>query len=178
VGSRLPSDKQPIDGRRIPITSARVAMAHLIHHWTTLAPLAAAALLVLTTAIGEQPWLFVGCVAAIIAAVLAAVHHAEVIAHRVGEPLGTLVLALAVTVIEAALLLSLLVAGGAGMPFRDFMAAAGGGNLAVAAVWTLAGAIGREADSLQWVLVASLAVPVAITWLAARRSMQSPSRQL
>jgi hypothetical protein len=64
------------------------------------------------------------------------------------------------------------------MPFRDFMAAAGGGNLAVAAVWTLAGAIGREADSLQWVLVASLAVPVAIAWLAARRGMQSPSRQL
>ena len=90
-------------------------MAHLIHHWTTLAPLAAAALLVLTTAIGEPPWLLVGCVAAIITAVLAAVHHAEVIAHRVGEPLGTLVLALAVTVIEAALLLSLLVAGGAGM---------------------------------------------------------------
>jgi len=90
-------------------------MAHLIHHWTTLAPLAAAALLVLTTAIGEQPWLLVGCVAALIAAVLAAVHHAEVIAHRVGEPLGTLVLALAVTVIEAALLLSLLFAGGAEM---------------------------------------------------------------
>ena len=37
------------------------------------------------------------------------------IAHRVGEPLGTLVLALAVTVIEAALLLSLLFAGGPGM---------------------------------------------------------------
>jgi len=67
-------------------------MAHLIHSWTTLAPLAAAARLVLATAIGEQPWLLVGCVAAIIAAVLAAVHHAEVIAHRVGEPLGTLVL--------------------------------------------------------------------------------------
>jgi Ca2+:H+ antiporter len=90
-------------------------MAHLIHHWTTLAPLAATALLVLTSAIGELPWLLVGCGAALIAAVLAAVHHAEVIAHRVGEPLGTLVLALAVTVIEAALLLSLLVAGGAGM---------------------------------------------------------------
>jgi Ca2+:H+ antiporter len=65
-------------------------MAHLIHHWTTLAPLAAAALLVPTTAIGEQPWLLVGCVVALIAAVLAAVHHAEVIAHRVGEPLVTL----------------------------------------------------------------------------------------
>ncbi len=35
-------------------------MAHLIHHWPTLAPLAAAALLALTAAIGEQPWLLVG----------------------------------------------------------------------------------------------------------------------
>jgi Ca2+:H+ antiporter len=86
-----------------------------MHHWTTLAPLAAAAILTLTAALGEQRWLLAGCGAALVAAVLAAVHHAEVIAHRVGEPLGTLVLALAVTVIEAALLLSLLVAGGTGM---------------------------------------------------------------
>jgi Ca2+:H+ antiporter len=90
-------------------------MAHLLNSWTILAPIAAAATLVLTAALGEQPWLLVGCGAVLIAAVLAAVHHAEVIAHRVGEPFGTLVLALAVTVIEAALLLSLLVAGGAGM---------------------------------------------------------------
>ena len=38
----------------------------------------------------------------------AAVHHAEVIAHKVGEPFGTLVLALAVTVIEVALILALM----------------------------------------------------------------------
>jgi Ca2+:H+ antiporter len=37
--------------------------------------------------------------AGLIACVLAAVHHAEVVAHRVGEPFGTLLLALAVTVI-------------------------------------------------------------------------------
>jgi len=80
--------------------------------WTTLAPLAALAMLGLTTTLGELPWLLAGCGVALVAAVLAAVHHAEVIAHRVGEPLGTLVLALAVTVIEAALLLSLLIAGG------------------------------------------------------------------
>ena len=47
-------------------------------------------------------------------AVLSAVHHAEVVAHRTGEPLGTLVLALAVTVIEVALILSLMLAGKAG----------------------------------------------------------------
>jgi Ca2+:H+ antiporter len=46
------------------------------------------------------------------AAVLAAVHHAEVVAHRVGEPFGSLVLAVAVTVIEVALILTLMVSGG------------------------------------------------------------------
>jgi len=44
--------------------------------------------------------------------VLVAVHHAEVIAHRVGEPFGTLVLALAVTCIEASLIVSLMIGGG------------------------------------------------------------------
>jgi Ca2+:H+ antiporter len=47
-----------------------------------------------------------------VGAVIAAVHHAEVIAHRVGEPFGTLVLALAVTVIEVALIVSMMLAGG------------------------------------------------------------------
>jgi Ca2+:H+ antiporter len=51
--------------------------------------------------------------AALIVAVLSAVHHAEVVAHRVGEPFGTLVLALAVTIIEVSLILSLMVSGGA-----------------------------------------------------------------
>jgi Ca2+:H+ antiporter len=48
------------------------------------------------------------------AAVLAAVHHAEVVAHRVGEPFGSLVLAVAVTVIEVALIVTLMVSGGKG----------------------------------------------------------------
>ncbi|WP_117215217.1 calcium:proton antiporter [Allorhizocola rhizosphaerae] len=41
--------------------------------------------------------------------VLAAVHHAEVIAHRVGEPFGSLLLAVAVTVIEVGLIVTLMV---------------------------------------------------------------------
>jgi Ca2+:H+ antiporter len=49
---------------------------------------------------------------ALIASVLAAVHHAEVVAHRTGEPFGTLVLALAVTAIETGLILSMMLAGG------------------------------------------------------------------
>jgi Ca2+:H+ antiporter len=46
--------------------------------------------------------------------VVAAVHHAEVVAHRVGEPFGTLVLAVAITVIEVALIVSMMLAGGPG----------------------------------------------------------------
>ncbi|SCL27005.1 calcium:proton antiporter [Micromonospora inyonensis] len=45
-------------------------------------------------------------------AVLAAVHHAEVVAHRVGEPFGSLILAVAVTVIEVGLIITLMVSGG------------------------------------------------------------------
>ena len=44
--------------------------------------------------------------------VLAAVHHAEVVAHRVGEPFGSLVLAVAVTLIEVGLIVTLMIAGG------------------------------------------------------------------
>ncbi len=47
----------------------------------------------------------------LIGSVVAAVHHAEVVAHRVGEPFGTLVLAVAVTVIEVSLIVSLMLSG-------------------------------------------------------------------
>jgi Ca2+:H+ antiporter len=43
-------------------------------------------------------------------AIFCAVHHAEVIALRIGEPLGSFVLAVAVTVIEAALIISIMIA--------------------------------------------------------------------
>lgn len=81
--------------------------------WTSAVPVLA--LLVLAAAWGrELPPLVVGLVAVLLAgAVLAAVHHAEVVAHRVGEPYGSLVLAVAVTVIEVALIVTLMI-GGAG----------------------------------------------------------------
>lgn len=50
--------------------------------------------------------------AGLVGTVLSAVHHAEVVAHKVGEPYGTLVLALAITVIEVALIVSMMLAGG------------------------------------------------------------------
>ncbi|WP_129718074.1 calcium:proton antiporter [Pedobacter sp. SYP-B3415] len=50
--------------------------------------------------------------ACLVGAVLSAVHHAEVVAHWVGEPFGTLLLALAITVIEVALIVSIMLSGG------------------------------------------------------------------
>ncbi len=51
-------------------------------------------------------------VAALGGTVFSAVHYAEVVAHKVGEPFGTLVLAVAVTVIEVALIVSVLISKG------------------------------------------------------------------
>ena len=44
--------------------------------------------------------------------VMSAVHHSEIIAHRVGEPYGTIILAVSVTVIEVAIIISLMTTGG------------------------------------------------------------------
>jgi Ca2+:H+ antiporter len=76
---------------------------------------------VVLPALGVAAWLVVGKVglellALVLAAVLlgnvaAAVHHAEVVALRAGEPFGTLVLALAVTVIEVGLIVALMLGG-------------------------------------------------------------------
>jgi Ca2+:H+ antiporter len=85
-----------------------------VPRWTWLVPAAAAALLA-ASALGAGGGLLALLSAAGLAgAVVASVHHAEVVAHRVGEPLGTLVLALAVTVIEASLILSMMLSGGPG----------------------------------------------------------------
>ncbi len=51
---------------------------------------------------------------ALFGAVFAAVYHAEVVAHRVGEPFGSVVLALAVTIIEVSLIVSMMISGGPG----------------------------------------------------------------
>ncbi|MFD9861036.1 calcium:proton antiporter [Streptomyces alboflavus] len=84
----------------------------LAARWTTAVPVLGIVLLALTWG-RDLPGVVVGLVTAVLAgAVLAAVHHAEVIAHRVGEPFGSLVLAVAVTIIEVALIVTLMVDGG------------------------------------------------------------------
>lgn len=77
-----------------------------------VAPVAASVFLGLSMVMPGQSFLLALVAIGLFGSVLAAVHHAEVIAHRVGEPFGTLVLALAVTVIEVALIVSMMVAGG------------------------------------------------------------------
>ena len=83
-------------------------------HWTWVMPLVAWAAL-LTVALTGWGGAFLALVAACLAgAVFAAVHHAEIVAHRIGEPYGTLVLAIAVTVIEVALIVSIMLSVGDG----------------------------------------------------------------
>ncbi len=81
--------------------------------WSLLVPIAACVML--AVAWGRPlNWIVISLVAAaLIAAVFVAVHHAEVVAHAVGEPFGTLILALAVTIIEVALIVSMMMSGGA-----------------------------------------------------------------
>ena len=81
--------------------------------WTVLSPVAAALVLVAAFLHLEGPVMLGLIASTLVASVFAAVYHTEVVAHRVGEPYGTLVLALAVTLIEVALIVSLMLAGGA-----------------------------------------------------------------
>lgn len=67
-------------------------------------------LLIVSSAIVPAPLILIAAV--LIATVLAAVHHAELIAHKVGEPFGTLLLAIAVTLIELGLIITLMAAAG------------------------------------------------------------------
>jgi len=81
--------------------------------WAWIVPAAAAALLGAALLLPLGTAVLWVCAPMLIAAVIASVHHAEVVAHRVGEPFGTLVLAISITVIEVALIVSVMLTGGA-----------------------------------------------------------------
>ena len=78
--------------------------------WTWTWPVLAWVILLMTSFLGGGGLIAAAAGVALLANVFAAVYHAEVVAHRVGEPFGTLVLALAVTVIETALIVSVMIA--------------------------------------------------------------------
>ncbi len=79
--------------------------------WTLAAPICAW-ILFACRGLGPGTVFLILMAAGLISSVLAAVHHAEVVAHRVGEPFGALVLAVAVTAIEVALIVSLMLTPG------------------------------------------------------------------
>ncbi len=88
--------------------------------WAWMAPVAAALLLILKFAhiIPDDNGIVLAIAALLLGgAVFAAVHHAEIIALKVGEPFGSIVLAVAVTVIEVALIVSILMGAKAGSEF-------------------------------------------------------------
>jgi Ca2+:H+ antiporter len=74
----------------------------------------------------DAPAVLIPAVVLLLACVFAAVHHAEIVALRVGEPVGSIVLAIAVTVIEVALIVSMMLAAkdGGGALARDTVFAA------------------------------------------------------
>ena len=88
---------------------------HAIQHnpaWTVALPVVGTIILILALVAPGLPGLVPLVSIALMGCVVAAVHHAEVIAHRVGEPFGTLVLAMAVTILEVALIVSMMLSGG------------------------------------------------------------------
>lgn len=123
-------------------------------------------------------WTFLSAIAGIgaictgvvlIGVVFAAVYHAEVVAHRVGEPFGTLVLAVAVTIIEVALIVSIMVEGGPEKAalardtvFAAVMITCGG----IVGVCLLAGGVRHHVQGFQFEgALAALAVLSALTVL-------------
>ncbi len=86
--------------------------AAALPRWTLAAPFVAWIVLGIAYALPGNGLLLALVGVALCAAVFTAVHHAEVVAHRVGEPFGTLVLAVAVTVIEVALIVSVMLTSG------------------------------------------------------------------
>jgi Ca2+:H+ antiporter len=61
--------------------------------------------------LASQTWFIALMSVMLIGGVLSAVHHAEVIAHKTGEPYGSLVLAICVTIIEVSLIISMMLTG-------------------------------------------------------------------
>lgn len=97
-----------------PVETSRMISNTRMPWWTWASPLLALLLLTLAMRNVVTPNAIFATFAgiALISTVFAAVFHAEIIAHRVGEPFGTLVLAVAVTVIEVSLIVFVMLGGG------------------------------------------------------------------
>ena len=83
-------------------------MTKIMKHWLNITPIMALMILLFLLKFPIFGVISIFAFLIMLLSVVASVHHAEVIAHRLGEPFGTLVLALAVTVIETALIVSIM----------------------------------------------------------------------
>ena len=103
AGNRLES--------RMDLTQPVIASpSRKIPFWTVLAPLIGG-VIAFGAAVGVGGYSAILVVPGLVTAVFAAIHHAETVALRIGEPYGTLVLALAVTLLELSLVGSVMLAG-------------------------------------------------------------------
>ena len=112
AGNRL---DPPVDLTRQVIASP----SREIPLWTVLAPLIGG-VIALGVAVGVGGYFAILVVPGLAIGVFAAIHHAETVALRIGEPYGTLVLALSVTLLELSLVGSVMLIG----PRRDTAALA------------------------------------------------------
>jgi Ca2+:H+ antiporter len=93
-------------------------------YWTWVAPILGCGLLALkfSNIVPPDATIILALAGAFLgAAVFAAVHHAEILALKLGEPFGSILLAIAVTVIEVALIVSIMLSAsdGSGEVARD-----------------------------------------------------------
>jgi Ca2+:H+ antiporter len=84
--------------------------------WPWWTPIIAIIVVIAAAAMPLDTTMVVVCAVALLGAVIASVHHAEVVAHRIGEPLGTVVLSICVTIIEVALITTVMLTGGPNVP--------------------------------------------------------------
>ena len=82
-------------------------------HWTIVIPVLSA-LFYLFGFLNNSLFSNIAGAILLFSTVLAAVHHAEVIAHKVGEPFGTIILAICITILEVGLIVSFMLSGSEG----------------------------------------------------------------
>lgn len=83
----------------------------LLMQWTIITPLLAWALYFSGLINNSGAFQLIASILLMVS-VMSSVHHSEIIAHRVGEPYGTIILAVAITIIEVSIIVSLMLAGG------------------------------------------------------------------
>ncbi len=81
------------------------------YQWTTSIPLLACILYV-SGYLDNNIFFQITAGVLLVFCVMSAVHHSEIVAHRVGEPYGTIILAVSITIIEVAIIISLMMTGG------------------------------------------------------------------